>query len=324
MICFGIMVTTQFALVVLLALGGFPAGLRPADGVALRVSRGRLMPALWLSPQGAWRSPKGPWARLSSFGIDRLLENLFEKTFERRLIEVSARFLETPYLGSPLGEGGLPPDPDPLLRFDAVDCTTFVEQSMALAYARSLQDALYWLRRIRYMEGRIAYPRRKHFMMAQWIPVNQAEGFLRDITADLAGDDLQWVEKCINAKIWARRKADKPWPELLDAQIPDGCFRLPILPLGRVLVHARKLPSGTLVNIVREDFHSMPTRVTHQGLIVQREGRTFLRHAGRSGWGRVVDEALDRFVRRNLVYRKWRVKGFNFQRILPTSRTLPP
>ncbi len=310
------MVTAQIALVIVLAFGGFPAGQGPADGVALSLSRGRLMPALLLSPQGAWRTPKGPWAQMRSFGIDRLLENLVDKTFEQRLMEVSARFLETTYLGSPLGEGGLPPDPDPLLRFDAVDCTTFVEQSMALAHARSLQDALVWLRRIRYLDGRIAYSRRKHFMMAQWIPVNQAEGFLRDITADLAGDDLQWAEKCLNAKVWARRKADKPWPALLDAQVPDGCFRLPILPLGRVLAHARELPSGTLVNIVREDFHSMPTRVTHQGLIVQQGGHTFLRHAGRSGWGRVVDESLERFVRRNLAYRKWPVNGFNFQRIL--------
>ena len=39
-------------------------------------------------------------------------------------------FLGAPYMNSPLGED-VAPDSDPLIRFDAFDCTTFVETVLA-------------------------------------------------------------------------------------------------------------------------------------------------------------------------------------------------
>ena len=61
------------------------------------------------------------------------------------------------------------------------------EQSMALARSSSLHQALVWLRWIRYLNGRMEYGFRKHFVMAQWLPDNQRLGFLRDITEEIAG-----------------------------------------------------------------------------------------------------------------------------------------
>ncbi len=249
--------------------------------------------------------------------------------FGDRLLAVSAAMLDVPYAHSPLGEGaGRQPDPDPLIRFDAVDCTTFIEQCLALARARSLPEALGWLRRIRYRDGRMAYRWRKHFMEAQWIPDNQRSGFLTDITAAVAGDRVRWVEKRLDAAVWQRRRHPEKWPQLTAAQIPSGVFRLPIVPLDAVLELQQRIPAGTLVNVVRSDFASMPTRVTHQGLMVDCPAGRCLRHAGRAGYARVVDEPLAHFVRRNAAYRKWPVDGFNLQRLLPAGgepgRTLAP
>jgi hypothetical protein len=239
-----------------------------------------------------------------------------------RLLDVSARFLGTPYMASPLGEGrGRDPDPDPVLRFDGVDCTTFVEQSLALARARSLPEALGWLRLIRYLDGRMDYSSRKHFMMAQWIPRNQAAGFMEDITERVAGGQTVWVEKRLDRAVWQRRRQPAKWPQLLDEQVPEGLFRLPIVPIERVLDLAGRIPAGTLVNVVRNDLRNHPVRVTHQGIIVLHGGRRFLRHAGRSGYGRVVDEDLAHFVGRNRAYRKWVVDGFNLQRLIPEGRS---
>ena len=239
-----------------------------------------------------------------------------------RLLDVTARFLGTPYMASPLGEGrGQDPDPDPVLRFDGVDCTTFVEQSLALALARSLPEALWWLRRIRYLDGRMDYASRKHFMMAQWLPRNQTAGFMEDITERVAGEQTIWAEKRLDRAVWQRRRLPEKWPRLRDDQVPEGLFRLPIVPIERVLGLAGRIPAGTLVNVVRNDLRNHPVRVTHQGIIVLHAGRRFLRHAGRSGYGRVVDEDLAHFVGRNRAYRKWVVDGFNLQRLIPEGRS---
>ena len=51
-----------------------------------------------------------------------------------RLEAVSEALLGRPYLIDPLGEGfGI--DPDPLARYDAFDCLTFVEELLALVMA---------------------------------------------------------------------------------------------------------------------------------------------------------------------------------------------
>jgi hypothetical protein len=244
--------------------------------------------------------------------------------FTDRLLVVSAAMLDVPYARSPLGEGaGRQPDPDPIIRFDAVDCTTYIEQCLALARARSLPEALGWLRRIRYLDGRMAYRWRKHFMEAQWLPANQRDGFMADITAAVAGDRVRWVDKRLDAAVWRRRRHPEKWPQLTAAQIPSGDFRLPIVPLDAVLELQRRIPAGTLVNVVRRDLASMPTRITHQGLMVDCPAGRCLRHAGRAGYARVVDEPLDHFVRRNAAYRKWPVDGFNLQRLLPAGGEAP-
>jgi hypothetical protein len=233
-----------------------------------------------------------------------------------RLLAVSTRFVGVPYGYSPLGEGpGNNPDPDPLIRFDRVDCTTFVEQCMALARSESFQEALDWLQKIRYLHNRISYRQRKHFMMAQWLPENQRLGFLEDITQQVAGEQVVGAEKRMGPALWKKRRRLKKGLQLSPSEVPSGLFRLPVIPLGRVLKMAHQIPSGTLINVVRNNIETTPILVTHQGILTEKKGVIFLRHASKAGFHRVVDEPLRRFVSRNSMYRKWSVLGFNLQKI---------
>lgn len=253
-------------------------------------------------------------------GLPRRLPDPLE-----RLLDVSARFLGTPYLASPLGEGpGQGPDPDPLIRFDGVDCTTFVEQTLALSRSRSLPESLVWLRRIRYLNGPPDYRHRKHFMEAQWLPSNQRLGLLRDVTEQIAGGRTVWIRKRLDRQVWRARRNPEKWPNLAEEDVPEGEFSLPVLPLDQVLGLSERIPVGTLVNVVRQDLGWVPTQVTHQGILVDCGSARCLRHAGRAGWGRVVDEPLARFVARNQAYRKWVVIGFNLQRLIPDGRPGAP
>lgn len=74
------------------------------------------------------------------------------------------QFLDTPYINSPLGEE-MTPDTDPLIRFDAFDCTTFVETVLA-------DGDINKLNRIRYQDGKIGFLTRNHFIESDWLKNN--------------------------------------------------------------------------------------------------------------------------------------------------------
>ena len=69
-------------------------------------------------------------------------------------------FLGAPYISDPLGEGVVP-DNDPIIRFDAFDCTTFVETSLAGGDAQKLN-------KIRYRDGVPNFINRNHFIETDW------------------------------------------------------------------------------------------------------------------------------------------------------------
>lgn len=251
--------------------------------------------------------------------IDLFLQevNKQEPDFTRRLIKITDRFLGTRYLVSPLGEGeGNPPDTDPLIRFDAVDCVTLVEEAMALARSENLAQAKVVLQRIRYLNARIGYRYRKHFMIAQWIPDNQKEGFLEDITDSIAGQSTLWITKRLDSHIWNQRTHKSRWPNLAANDIPSGEARLPIIPIKRMKDFQSAVPNGAILIIVRQDLPTIPERISHIGLILSINGRRYVRHAASGKISRVIDEPFDSMIRRHSAYRRWPVSGYNFQRVL--------
>ncbi len=223
-----------------------------------------------------------------------------------RTLAASGLMLGTPYREGPLGEGA-GHDPAPRLRFDAADCQTFVEEAIALGEARGPEDLPAVLDDLRY-GGPPAYGSRDHFVMTEWVPRNEAKGYVADATASLAGPLAREVEKTVTARSWARRR--RALARLPDAAAPLGRFRLPVVPLDHVLALAPRIPDGTVALVVRADRASYPDRVTHLGFIVHHRGRAFLRHAS-SVFRRVVDEPLDRFVARNGRYDGWPVEGLS-------------
>src|SRR5690606_5638563 len=76
-----------------------------------------------------------------------------------------------------------------------------------------------------------------------------------------------------------------------------------------------RIPPGTLLNLVRVDFKSVPVRVSHQGLVIAKKGKLYLRHAADRMFHSVVDEPLDHFFLRMQKYKKWPVAGVNLARL---------
>lgn len=229
----------------------------------------------------------------------------------------AARFLGTPYLHSPLGEGsGI--DPDPLVRFDHVDCVTFVETSLALGNTSRLADAEALLDDLRYKPATApAFGNRLHFFEAQWIPAQLARGYLEEATARVGGAAVQQASISFTEEDWAKRTAfrefDLPW-----ADAPHGTFTLPFIPLEEAKRLAPTFPAGLVLSVVRENQPGNPTIVSHTGFVVVKDGERFLRHAMLANKV-VTDEPLLRFLERHGQMMKWKVRGVNLLAVRDAS-----
>lgn len=283
---------------------------------------------LWAAPAAAGDA----FFRMTEKEIARDLRRIHARrpALRDRLAEVSGRFLGTPYRWGPLGEGPSGEfDRDPLIRFDAADCTTFVEEVLALSLEPDLEKAKALLQRIRYEGGRIAYETRNHFTALDWVPNNEAAGFLMDITREAAGEKARVATKRISKREWylSRSTADlegfgdapeeehaervRRWREL-GAAFEDRTAALPYLPIESLPELLDRIPSGTVANLVREDLPGMPVLVSHQVLIVEKRGAKVVRHAA---FGKAVEDvpALEYFYR--YFGSKWRLLGLNLNAV---------
>jgi hypothetical protein len=221
-----------------------------------------------------------------------------------RLAAASERFLGTPYAVSPLGEGE-GHDQDPLVRFDAVDCLTMVEESLALSLAPDDSQLVPVLSRIRYA-GEPSWSSRNHVMEAQWLPQNLAKGLVRDVTRTYGGEQTRRVFKTLSAKTWRQKSARGL--ALAPAVQPKGLFALDIIPARQALAALADAPAGLIVVVVRADKPSLVTRVSHVGVLVQGPQGPTLRHASRS-FKKVIDEPLAHYLSRNLDFAAWTIEG---------------
>lgn len=248
-----------------------------------------------------------------------------------RIAAVSGYFLGTPYLLGPLGEG---PSGDfdrlPLYRFDAVDCTTFVEEVMALSLDSDLDHALsVTLQRIRYKNGAIGYESRNHFPELDWLPNNIAAGYLQDITRGVAGPLAKEATKTISKRDWylakttadlqgfdnagvaERQQALAQWKGLA-AHYQDAIATIPYVAVADIPSIMSRIPSGAVANLVRADRPDKPILISHQVLLIQESGTLYVRQAS---YGRFVEDIplLDYLKR----YEKssWPLMGLNLDAI---------
>ena len=241
----------------------------------------------------------------------------------QRVEAISELFLGVPYKLGSLGEG---PDGefdrDPLIRFDAFDCTTFVETVMALALNSDLNSATRTLQKIRYKDGQIGYATRNHFIELDWVPNNLRAGYLRDITSDVAGRNAVKVHKTISKRRWYLRKSvvsieggftkDEKQHLVsklrhLGERLPDQRATLTVLPLKALPQALAHIPSGTIANLVHADRRDRGTIVSHQVFLIRKSDGWYMRHA--ASHKAVEDDPIHILGRYKDL--RWRLIGLN-------------
>jgi N-acetylmuramoyl-L-alanine amidase-like len=243
----------------------------------------------------------------SSAGFSSLMAQLRTLPFEGRIECISRRFLRIPYKLDPLGEGpAAQVDRDPLFRFDRLDCMTYIEQVMALALSSSYPDFLRTLNQIRYRGGLILYGARKHFVEADWLPENERQGYLRDMTQFLGGRHVQHLALTIDRARWILHKQDlAPWKKSeaiaelkrFSIEKPERAV-VPYLPIDGFFADAKdtaepnaklfaKLPEISILLMIRKppQARKVGVIVEHMGLLLVptnpdgTRGTPILRHA---------------------------------------------
>lgn len=186
-------------------------------------------------------------------------------------------FLGARYLNSPLGEE-VAPDNDPLIRFDAFDCTTFVETVIA-------DNKLKKLNKIRYKNGQVDFLARNHFIETDWLQNNS------DVVQNVSNryGPVQVRSVKIDKKSWFKKVHN------IETEFTPQVVDIEYIPYKNA---KNILPEKTLVVLFITDKPELRDKigtdlaVVHMGLLLP---NGMLRHAS-STQGKVVDVDMDEYI----------------------------
>jgi D-alanyl-D-alanine carboxypeptidase/D-alanyl-D-alanine-endopeptidase (penicillin-binding protein 4) len=219
-----------------------------------------------------------PLFEMAPGDVDAYLAGIDAQAYGDRVAVLARAAIGTNYVGDPLGEGpGAPHDADPLMDLSKVDCVTFVEQTLALAAAKSYQDAFDILQRIRYRNGAIAFENRNHFMEADWIGNN---AFCKDVTGSLGAPTEKSTRTLGRKHFYTLKKLDAFAATAIDEEMT-----LEYVPAGSAAAAETKLPSPALVLLIgKVDW----LFTLHCGLFVRDEAGAGLFHHASSKFEKVA------------------------------------
>jgi hypothetical protein len=259
----------------------------------------------------------GPAAR----PLPELYDAIASSSLVDRIERTSREFMGVKYVLDPAGEGADGAvDRDPLLPLDAFDCQTYVETVLAVALAPQRDAIPAQLVKLRYRDGRIDFGARLHFPEIDWIPVNTANGVIRDITAAVAGEHTLAVAVTeITRAAWLRALPNNP-TQARNLHLRDSATaRAYLEQLAKAAVDQRaetryipkaaltdaellaRIPDGSIVMIVRPTtslFGKVGSRqnISHLGFAIRTAAGLMYRHASSTRRKAVVDRPMTEYL----------------------------
>lgn len=217
-----------------------------------------------------------PWRRTAGAILRRVRT---ERDVAVRMAHIAQGFAGAPYLANPLIGG-----PDQLerlvIRLDAFDCVTFVEQVLALARSASAAGFRDELIRTRYRAGVVDWAARLHYF-SDWLAANQRRGAIRIRTP---GPGARTIQARLSSL----------------AGLPARRVRFALVP-KRYLARARsRLVDGSIVAFatLRRDLDFFHTGLVFYDRSPGLDAGPMLWHASRSA-GRVIAQPLFDYLARN-------------------------
>jgi hypothetical protein len=199
-----------------------------------------------------------------------------------RIAFVSAQFLGVGYREFTLkGDVGTPEKL--VVNLEGVDCFTFLDYVEAMRLSCSFPEFTENLKQVRYHSGMVDYLHRNHFF-TDWITFNKE--FVEDVTKETGEQKTEKANKILNIK-------------------EDGTFYLEgIRPREREIcfIPTEFIDDAVITRLRNGDYAGIYTEkagldASHVGIIIKKEGETFLRHASSLEENRkVVDQILLKYL----------------------------
>ncbi|MBO4582603.1 MAG: DUF1460 domain-containing protein [Alphaproteobacteria bacterium] len=193
--------------------------------------------------------------------------------------DLAAEYIGVKYVLDPLGEAHAP-DIDPLIRFDAFDCTTFVETVLADGDVQRLN-------KIRYADGVPNFTNRNHFIETDWLSNNS--DIVQNVSNRYGKTATHTVT--IDKKNWFRTVHN------MDTDFSPETVALRYIPYKYAADIKVEKPVVVLFlrnNTKIRDKIGTDLAVRHMGFLLP---NGTLRHASRRA-GAVVDEDFTKYVQR--------------------------
>lgn len=191
--------------------------------------------------------------------------------------QIGEQYLGKKYIINPLGEEKQP-DTDPLIRFDAFDCSTFVDTVLADGDKDKLT-------KIRYKDGKIDILNRNHFTESDWLENNNFENI-----SHLYGKTLK-RKVIIDKKSWFKRIYN------IDTDFKPQNVDIEYIPYTNLSKIDIQTPLIVLFIHDGDGFYEKigtDLAVVHIGFLLP---GNILRHASRK-YNKVVDTDFEKYIQR--------------------------
>ena len=213
-------------------------------------------------------------------------KSLSEKPINEVIIEIGKSFLKTEYVAHTLEKEG---DEQLVINLTGLDCTTFLETSLAFARCikkgkTSFEDYRNELTFIRYRDGKLdKYPSRLHYF-SDWIYNNQQKGIVKDITEEIGGKKIKFNVNFMseNPKYYKQLQENPEFIAVISNQEDEiNSRQYYYIPEDDIKKLESKIQSGDLIALTTSD---KGLDIGHVGLAIKMDnGKIHFLHAPLAG-----------------------------------------
>lgn len=211
--------------------------------------------------------------------------NLYNKPINQVVEVIAKSFINTPYEASTLDQPG---EENLVIHLTGLDCTTFVENVLALAMnikqKGDFENYTKDLQKIRYRDGVINhYPSRLHYF-SDWIFDNQKKKIVKDVSQEMGGELIKFQVNFMSqhpGSYEALKIHSEFVPIIFKQELNINKRNYFYIPKAEVEKNSAGIQSGDLLGITA---NKKGLDVAHVGIAIRMtDGRIYLLHASSKG-----------------------------------------
>lgn len=197
------------------------------------------------------------------------------KSTSERLVSIAKSFLNQPYVSKTL-EGN---ETEKLVvNLQQFDCSTLVEQCLAMAQSNNYTDFKKKLTKLRYLNGKIdGYGSRIHYL-TEWLIEHENDGTFVNLTKSIGGEkyvkNVNFMTE--NPKYYPKAKDDKTWEKIQKSEDRINETQQYFIPKNKVEGIKSKIKSGDIIAITTS---KNGLDCAHQGIALWVNDKLHLLHA---------------------------------------------